>query len=151
MEFNKITVSDIYEYPITISDVDVKNNTGYDLHADLEGPAARKDMIVREFLNAVHSTVYGVIYNTGEKWLKDKILNHLKPHLEKNIKQALIAQCVYVIENGDLSTWSGVTLNAGGAADVKDTASLISKKICPRALDALTSTNPDITFGGMDL
>lgn len=144
-----ITISELYEYPVTVTDVDFKNNTAYDLHRDLENVEKNANAVVREFLNTVHMQIYdGLIYQFGTQSVKKRIIDKYKSELEKPIKKALIAQGVYLIENGDPATWSGITMNSNGVADVKDTRTVLEKMLCPRAVDILKTAQPNLLYGG---
>lgn len=150
-----ITVSDLYNYPVTISDVDFRNYTGYDLQAVLEN-VEKSANVVQEFIDAVHSIVYdSLIYATGGKQLKDAILTEYGAsnavRLDNVVKRALLAQGVYMIENGDVSTWSGITLTAGGQADVKDSRALLPKMVCPRTVEILLNSEPSLLYCGGDI
>lgn len=149
-----ITVSDLYNYPVTISDVDFRNYTGYDLQAVLEN-VDKSANVVQEFIDAVHSIVYdSLIYATGGKTLKDAMLAEYgesnSARLDNAVKRALLAQGVYMIENGDVSTWSGVSIGAGGQADVKDSRALLPKIVCPRTVEILLNCEPSLLYCGGD-
>lgn len=143
-----ITPSDLYDYPVVISDEDFKNYTGYDLLQDIENAETRS--VLQEFIDSVHAHLYdGLIYACGaSREIKNRIIEKYRDKLEKPIRRALLIQGVYMLENGDISEWNGAMLLSGGQTDVKDSALIQQKIICPKAVSALKSAQPDILYAG---
>lgn len=143
-----IILSDLYDYPVVISDEDFKNYTGYDLLQDIE--AAERRNVLREFIDSIHAHVYdGLIYNCGaSREIQSRIIERYRDRLEKPIKRALLQQGIYMLENGDISEWNGTTLLSGGQTDVKDSATIQRKIIAPKAVAALKSVQPNLLYWG---
>lgn len=142
-----IKPSDLCDYPVIVSDEDFKSYTGYDLLQDIENAQERNTL--SEFIDTVHMLIYDcLIYACGSKRIKNRIIERYRDDLEKPLKRALLAQGISLIENGDISEWNGATLLAGGQADVKDSALIRQKIVCPKAIRILQSTSPDILYFG---
>lgn len=140
------TVSDLYDYPLTITSEEFEEYTGRNLTAELAGDSDRK---VVNFLNTLHSHVYDfLIYNTGRRDIKDRIIEKYADELTKPIKRALVTQGKYLLENEDISLWNGIVATVEGGADVKDTQDIVQKILCPAVINLLAGTQPNILYAG---
>lgn len=140
------TVSELYDYPLTITSEEFETNTGYVLSDVLAGDNDKKIM---NFLNTFHSHVYDfLIHNTGRSDIKDRIILNYRKELEKPIKRALILQGKYLIENDNIGLWNGIVATVEGGADVKDTQDIVQKILCAEVINLLAGTQPNILYAG---
>lgn len=140
-------VSELYSYPVTIDSDEFTNNTGLDLRKELDGDDGARKVV--NFLNTVHSLLYdGLLYSVGTKTIKKLMIEHFIDDLSGDIKKALIAQALSLLDNGDISLWNGTVITANGTADVKDSRLLYQKLIAPHAVTILLDTNPPLLYMG---
>lgn len=140
-------VSELYSYPVTIDSDEFTNNTGLDLRKELDGDDGERKVV--NFLNTVHSLLYdGLLYSVGTKNIKKLMIEHFIDDLSGDIKKALIAQALSLLDNGDISLWNGTVITANGTADVKDSRLLYQKLIAPHAVTILLDTNPPLLYMG---
>lgn len=137
----------IYDYPITITEAEFRNNTGIDLAQELEGKdSARK---VKNFLNQVHRIVYDdLIYSVGVKAIKKLIIEKYADNLKNEVKKALIAQGEYLLENGDISLWNGTVVAANGTVAVTDSGVIAQKLVPLTVINILRATEPNLLYMG---
>ena len=85
------TVSFLYEdMPVKITDEDCKKFRGLDLDKEIEGNSKEK---ITQFLDTVHSHIYDfLIFTTGDKRWKIKIIEKYKAEVEKPLKMALLVR-----------------------------------------------------------
>lgn len=140
------TVSILYnDLPVTITDEDIKQFTGLDLEREIAGNSTSK---ITTFLDTVHEQIYHfLIFTTGDKLLKIKIINKYKDQLEKPIKIALLTQANYLISNGNIEIFNGAVKSANGI-DMKEMADIIEKVLAPTVINILSSTKPNILYAG---
>ena len=101
-------VSNLYDFPVTITSEEFEENTMYSLEKDLAGDNGKK---VVNFLNTLHSHIYDfLIHNTGRADIKDRIIEQYRSELEKPIKRALILQGKYLLENNNIGLWNDIAL-----------------------------------------
>lgn len=135
----------IYSYPVTITNEELKNECGIDLAAEYPNG---KD---RRFMNNVLRAVYnGCIYVTGLADIKNRIIQADETAVAA-IKQALLAQAEYLDSVGDIGTESGLTITQDGQKAVVSRLDLRSKTICSAALDALRACNVPLLYAGEEL
>ena len=133
----------LFTYPIEITTAELKNESGIDITAEFKGES------VTPFFNAVYSSIYdGCIYATGDKTIKDRIINAHKDVTENAIKRALILQAEYIFEIGSIGTESGITIGADGQKSVISKDELRSKTICISAIDALKACPIPLLYAG---
>lgn len=133
----------IFSYPITITIEELKNESGIDLVKEYG------QSNVQLFMNVVHSSVYdGAIYATGAREIKDRIIEHHKAVTENAIKRALILQAMYMHEDGNIGTESGITITADGQKAVVSKTDLRAKTVCIAAIDALKSCACPLLYAG---
>lgn len=141
------TVSSLYEYPVTLDSNEFLNNTGLDLREELDGDDSERKVV--NFLNQLHTLIYdNLIYSVGPKPIKKLMIEHYSSDLEKDIKKALIAQGIYLLDNSDISLWNGTVLTANGTADIKDSKMIYQKIIAPQAVNILMDTMPPLLYMG---
>lgn len=140
------TVSILYDdLPVTINSEDCKTYGGLDLDVEIEGQTNEK---VSNFLDTVHSHIFDfLIYSTGDRRIKNAIIEKYRSELEKPIKRALITQAKYLINSGNIELFNGVIKTVNGV-DVKATADIIEKVLAPTIINILGSTKPNILFAG---
>ena len=137
----------IFSYPVEIKTEDLKNERNLDVVKEYGSNA-------KAFLSDVHAAVYeGGIYATGERKTKDLIINKFieKDEHEETanaIKRALIIQAVYMHDEGNVGTASGITITADGQKAVVGKHDLRSKNICLAAVDALKACACPILYAG---
>ena len=136
----------IFEYPVTINGVDLKNERGIDIIQEYGSSHAKA------FLSEVHSAVYdGGIYATGDSDIKNRIINAHVDTVKNAIKRSLILQAAYMHDNGNVGTESGITITADGQKAVVGLREIRSKYICPAALDALKACSIPLLYAGEEI
>jgi hypothetical protein len=132
-----------FSYPVQITVEDLKNERGLDVVSLYGGAGARG------FLADVHSAVYeGGIYATGDRDIKERIIQANIEKAEAAIKRALVIQAVYMNDEGHVGTMSGITITADGQKAVVSKSELRSKVICLSAFDALRACSCPILYAG---
>lgn len=140
------TVSFLYEdMPVKITDEDCKNLRGLDLNKEIEGNSKEK---ITQFLDTVHSHIYDfLIFTTGDKRWKIKIIEKYKAEVEKSLKMALLVQAAYLISNGNIEMWNGIVKTVNGV-DIKENIQFNEKIIAPSVINILSSCKPNLLFAG---
>ena len=140
------TVSFLYEdMPVKITDEDCKKYRGLDLANELEGDSKEK---ITQFLDTVHQHVYDfLIFSTGDRRWKIKIIEKYKAEVEKTLKMALLVKAAYLLSNGNIELFNGVIKTVNGA-DIKDNTQINEKIIAPSIVNMLASTKPNLLFAG---
>jgi hypothetical protein len=140
------TVSFLYEdMPVKITDEDCKKYRGIDLETELDGDSKEK---ITQFLDTVHQHVYDfLIFSTGDRRWKIKIIEKYKAEVEKTLKMALLVQAAYLLSNGNIELFNGVIKTVNGA-DIKDNTQINEKIIAPSIVNMLASTKPNLLFAG---
>ena len=140
-------VSNLYSYPVTLDSEEFINNTGLDLREELEGDDGERKVV--NFLNTIHSLIYdGLIYSVGSKTIKNLLIAHFIDDLASDIKRALIAQGMYLLENGDISVWNGTVVAANGTVQTQESRLIYQKVVAPAAVNILMNTNPNLLYMG---
>ena len=133
----------IFEYPVTITATDLKNERGIDLVKEYGSNG------LKSFLSEAHSAVYdGGIYATGDSDIKNRIIEEHASTVTKAIQRALILQAAYMHDTGNVGTESGITITADGQKAVVGLRELRSKYICPAAIDALKACSIPLLYAG---
>ena len=140
------TVSFLYEdMPVKITDEDCKKYRGLDLANELEGDSKEK---ITQFLDTVHQHVYDfLIFSTGDRRWKIRIIEKYKTEVEKTLKMALLVQAAYLLNNGNIEMFNGVIKTVSGV-DIKDNTQINEKIIAPSIVNMLASTKPNLLFAG---
>lgn len=140
------TVSFLYEdMPVKITDEDCKKLRGLDLDKEIEGNSKEK---ITQFLDTVHSHIYDfLIFTTGDKRWKIKIIEKYKDEVEKPLKMALLVQAAYLISNGNIEMWNGIVKTVNGV-DIKENIQFNEKIIAPSVINILSSCKPNLLFAG---
>ena len=136
------TVSFLYEdMPVKITDEDCKKLRGLDLDKEIEGNSKEK---ITQFLDTVHSHIYDfLIFTTGDKRWKIKIIEKYKNEVEKPLKMALLVQAAYLISNGNIEMWNGIVKTVNGV-DIKENIQFNEKIIAPSVINILSSCKPNL-------
>ena len=139
-------VSFLYEdLPVTITDEDCEKYRGLNLENELVGDSSQK---VTQFLDTVHQHVYDfLIFVTGDRRWKIKIIEKYKADVEKTLKMALLVQAAYLLNNGNIEMFNGVIKTVNGV-DIKDNTQINEKVIAPTIVNMLSSTKPNLLFAG---
>lgn len=140
------TVSFLYEdMPVKITDEDCKKLRGLDLDKEIEGNSKEK---ITQFLDTVHSHIYDfLIFTTGDRRWKIKIIEKYKTEVEKPLKMALLVQASYLISNGNIEMWNGIVKTVNGV-DIKENIQFNEKIIAPSVINILSSCKPNLLFAG---
>ncbi|MBR0189030.1 MAG: hypothetical protein IJQ23_01435 [Clostridia bacterium] len=140
------TVSILYEdYPVLINSDDVEKYCGCILSEEIEGDSEEK---VSNFLDTVHQQIYDfLIYATGDRDIKDRIITKYAERLTKPITKALLVQAKYLLASGDIALFNGVIKTVNGV-DIKDNNQITEKVIGPTVINLLIGTKPNILFAG---
>ena len=140
------TVSFLYEdMPVKITDEDCKKLRGLDLDKEIEGNSKEK---ITQFLDTVHSHIYDfLIFTTGDRRWKIKIIEKYKDEVEKPLKMALLVQAAYLISNGNIEMWNGIVKTVNGV-DIKENIQFNEKIIAPSVINILSSCKPNLLFAG---
>lgn len=140
-------VSNLYSYPVTLDSEEFTNNTGLDLREELEGDDGERKVV--NFLNTIHSLIYdNLLYSVGSKTIKNLLIEHHKDDVASDIKRALIAQGMYLLENGDISVWNGTVVAANGTVQTQESRLIYQKVVAPAAVNILMNTNPNLLYMG---
>lgn len=140
-------VSNLYSYPVTLDSEEFTNNTGLDLREELEGDDGERKVV--NFLNTIHSLIYdNLLYSVGSKTIKNLLIAHFIDDLASDIKRALIAQGMYLLENGDSSIWNGTVVAANGTVQTQESRLIYQKVVAPAAVNILMNTNPNLLYMG---
>lgn len=140
-------VSNLYSYPVTLDSEEFTNNTGLDLREELEGDDGERKVV--NFLNTIHSLIYdNLLYSVGSKTIKNLLIAHFIDDLASDIKRALIAQGMYLLENGDISIWNGTVVAANGTVQTQESRLIYQKVVAPAAVNILMNTNPNLLYMG---
>jgi hypothetical protein len=133
----------IFEYPITITADELKTEKGIDLTQEYGAE------LVTPFLNEVAAAIYeSAIYITGDRDIKERIINANLEKVTSSIKRALILQAAYMNDTGNVGTESGIAITGAGASAVVSLRELRSKNVCPAAIDALKSCAIPLLYAG---
>lgn len=140
------TVSYLHEdLPVKITDEDCKTLRGLDLDKELEGSSKEK---ITQFLDTVHEHIYDfLIFATGDKRWKLRIIEKYKADVEKPLKTALLVQAAYLISNGNIEMWNGIVKTVNGV-DIKENNQINEKIIAPSVVNILSSCKPNLLFAG---
>ena len=140
------TVSFLYEdMPVKITDEDCKKLRGLDLDKEIEGNSKEK---ITQFLDTVHSHIYDfLIFTTGDKRWKIKIIEKYMDEVEKPLKMALLVQAAYLISNGNIEMWNGIVKTVNGV-DIKENIQFNEKISAPSVINILSSCKPNLLFAG---
>ena len=133
----------MFSYPVMITVEDLKNERGLDVIAEYGAQGANA------FLSDVHVAVYeGGIYATGDRNIKDRIIQAHIEDAQQAIRRALILQASYMNDEGNVGTASGITITADGQKAVVSKKDLREKVICLSAFDALRACSCPILYAG---
>ncbi len=140
------TVSFLYEdLPVKITDEDCLKYKGINLDEELEGNSNEK---ITQFLDTVHQHIYDfLIFVTGDKRWKIKIIEKYRADVEKTLKMALLVQASYLLNNGNIELFNGVVKTVNGT-DIKENSQINEKIIAPSIVNMLSSTKPNLLFAG---
>ncbi len=128
----------IYDYPIEITKVDVKNLLGIDVTDE-----------IFEVLIGAHIYIYDVlIYPTFNEDIKRRIIDKHREVLEKPLKKALLTQFDYMYRNGDVGNWNGFLQSDGNSVDSKEQQEILTKMIAPRVVNILKGAPIDLLYAG---
>ena len=134
---------EIFDYPVKITPDELKTARGIDLASEMQ------QREIPAFLNGVYLSVYeGGIYATGDRSVKDRIINAYTADTSPAIKRALLIQAEYELSVGRVGTEGGITITADGQKAVVSLNELRSKTICIDAVNALKSCKVNLLYAG---
>ncbi len=141
-----ITTSELYsDYPVLVNSEDFSKYLGIELGDEIVGTTNTR---VSAFLDTIHRHIYDfLIYNIGEKDLKDRLIEKYRERLEKSLKKALLTQGQYLLQNDNIELFNGVIKTVNGV-DYKETSDTVAKVICPTVINILGGSSPNILFAG---
>lgn len=139
-------VSELYnDLPVKVNSDDVEKFCDIVLDKEIEGNSNQK---VVAFLDTIHEHIYNfLIFSTGDKILKLRVIEKYREQLEKSIKIALLTQAKYLINSGNIELFNGVIKTVNGV-DVKESADIIEKVLAPTVINILGGTKPNILYAG---
>lgn len=130
------------QYPILPTVEEIVEYTGAELNS-LE-PIEQNDAI-----NTAAAHIYGLIYGTGKKHIKKRIMEQYAEQLENAVKGAIARQVNYLLINGDIGAFNGVTRSTDGSTvNVTDTQTFDKNIICQEAITELRMSEIDILYYG---
>lgn len=133
-----LSAVDFYDYPVELSEEEIKNATSISITDEK-----------RNIYRLAHEYVYDVvIYPTFNEDIKKRIILKYHDLLEKPIKRALLAQFLYLYENGDVGNWNGMIQSGESDVADKEAQSIITKMISPKVVNILKGAPIDILYAG---
>lgn len=105
---------------------------------------ANPSTLAERILRRVSQTVYMYIYrdSANEEWLEYILAKH--PPLRSAIKEMLQAQLLYMLENGDTGSYSGVNVSKGQAMDIESLRG--RARVAPEVEDLAYRTIPGLGY-----
>lgn len=130
------------EYPVRATIDEIVNYTAVDVTTLTEEEK-------RDALNTSHAQIYSIIYATGKKDTKNRIVNKYLSELENPIKAAIARQFAYLVINGDIGAFNGVTRSSDGASvSIEDSAIIQKNMISREAIIELKHSEVNILYYG---
>lgn len=141
-----VTTSEMYsDYPILVNSDDFEKYLGIELGNEIVGTANTR---ISAFLDTIHRHIYDfLIYNIGEKDIKERLVEEYRERLKKPLKKALLTQGQYLLQNDNIELFNGVVKTVNGV-DYKETSDTVSRIICPSVINILEGSSPNILFAG---
>ena len=103
----------------------------------------------RDIMQTAAAQVYSLIYGTGKKEIKKRILERYKVQLENPVKAAISRQVNYLLINGDIGSFNGVTRSSDGSSVSVTPSENIEKNIIGKEVIAeLKESDVDILYFG---
>lgn len=120
----------------------VLKETGITLQQVLNpGLMSQPQQVAQIFLEKISKSIYKYIYETNRENYKQEYLLAKLPTLRKIIREAMLQQVLYVLNNGDLAIYSGVNVKTGQIMDLRQ---LQQAGISPDAKRELDTQLPEI-------
>ena len=147
-----ITISDLFDYPVTLDSTEFKKYSGKDLFNELNAIGGDvPEQIVTVWLDAAHENVYNLIYQKGGKRFKDNIINRDIDIFSSALKSCLISQLQCMLDvGGDYGVIDGSHTNSEGELKLIATKFIKDKIIAPKVYTTLRATKPDLIMGVTD-
>ena len=103
----------------------------------------------RDLMQTAAAQVYSLLYGLGKKEIKKRILERYKVQLENPVKAAIARQVNYLLINGDIGSFNGVTRSSDGSSVSVTPSENIEKNIIGKEVIAeLKESDVDILYFG---
>lgn len=140
-----VTISEIYDYPVTITDEDFEKYTGVSLKTELNNES---ETIIQDWLNCAHENIYNEIYKIGGSEFKNRLIKNNLATLKNTIIKCLCVELKYMLDaNGDYGSYDGSNTSADGVLNIVPNDSLRAKILAPKVKDILKSARPNLILG----
>jgi hypothetical protein len=118
------------EHVLENMNIDLRDVLNTSMSADVANAVDR-------FLDRVSREIYAFIYRVAAFRNRTEKALALEPEARAVLLEAMEEQLLYILQNGDISAYSGVNLQSGMALDYKR---LRAAEIAPLAYDALMNS-----------
>lgn len=130
------------EYPIMPTVEEVSEYTATNMNALTQAEQ-------RDLMQTAAAQVYSLLYGLGKKEIKKRILERYTQQLENPVKAAISRQVNYLLINGDIGSFNGVTRSSDGSSVSVTPSENIEKNIIGKEVIAeLKESDVDILYFG---
>lgn len=130
------------EYPIMPTVEEVSEYTAANMNALTQAEQ-------RDLMQTAAAQVYSLLYGLGKKEIKKRILERYTQQLENPVKAAIARQVNYLLINGDIGSFNGVTRSSDGSSVSVTPSENIEKNIIGKEVIAeLKESDVDILYFG---
>lgn len=131
------------EYPIMITADEIGEYTSY--HID----GLTNENEVNDLLATAHEYVYRLIYGTGKRSVRNRIIEKYREQVERPVKYALCKMAAYLLENGDAGNFNGVRESTDGTSASITPKEQITKNAIPDSVIVMLAiTEPRLIYFG---
>ena len=130
------------DYPIMPTVEEVSEYTAANMNALTQAEQ-------RDLMQTAAAQVYSLLYGLGKKEIKKRILERYAQQLENPVKAAIARQVNYLLINGDIGAFNGVTRSSDGSSVSVTPSENIEKNIIGKEVIAeLKESDVDILYFG---
>lgn len=130
------------DYPIMPTVEEVSEYTAANMNALTQAEQ-------RDLMQTAAAQVYSLLYGLGKKEIKKRILERYTQQLENPVKAAIARQVNYLLINGDIGSFNGVTRSSDGSSVSVTPSENIEKNIIGKEVIAeLKESDVDILYFG---
>ena len=130
------------DYPIMPTVEEVSEYTAANMNALTQAEQ-------RDLMQTAAAQVYSLLYGLGKKEIKKRILERYAQQLENPVKAAIARQVNYLLVNGDIGSFNGVTRSSDGSSVSVTPSENIEKNIIGKEVIAeLKESDVDILYFG---
>lgn len=130
------------DYPIMPTVEEVSEYTAANMNALTQAEQ-------RDLMQTAAAQVYSLLYGLGKKEIKKRILERYTQQLENPVKAAIARQVNYLLVNGDIGSFNGVTRSSDGSSVSVTPSETIEKNIIGKEVIAeLKESDVDILYFG---